>query len=690
MHARLILAIAVAASAAAGCKGSAGSADGGPDGGGGGGAGAATGGRGGGAGGVGGAGGFGGAAGVGGAGGSGGTGGTGGAGGTGGRGGSGGAGGTGGTASGGSGGGAGTGGARVGCTNRDIDVPAVDVRGSVTIAGMSAVGSSDAGFSLKLVTGDTDSVLVAVGNVASFASRVVPGTYDLAYGSPGGASAVAAPMNTRAIVRRGVVVAPSGVTVVSADVPTVSVSGLLTVGGLPVLDSSDHATLQLANPADPTFLDTILMGNTVFGSYALNAVPGTYDMRYTSDWSLPGPPPGRTPFNNGALIKRVVYPTGGPITIDVDIPMATASGYVTVNGAPPTRANDGVLSLRAPGPAYEAGGLDLTQHAADGQYAVKLIPGTYDLYYQAGGVPRNRLARLRRGIVIAAGPTNALDIDIPVATVTGTITIGGVAGGTATDRGAIYLDPDEPTEHDEALLGTSDQPSYTAQVVPGTYDVYYASDEMTTGLKNAPRNKRAKIASNVVIAATGTTTLNVDVPFATVSGSLKINGVAQATGGLDRGVYYLRAAAGDEARLAYTNALTYTARIVPGTYDLYYRRYEGYGAAGGLPTNVVAKLRTGIVVAPTGATVIDVDLPFVTVSGGLTINGAAVADASDAGAVLLRSDQGEMIRLGATSDLTYTVGLVPGAYDVYYAAERSGATAPGNSSAKLRCFDVTR
>jgi len=80
----------------------------------------------------------------------------------------------------------------------------------------------------------------------------------------------------------------------------------------------------------------------------------------------------------------------------------------------------------------------------------------------------------------------------------------------------------------------------------------------------------------------------------------------------------------------------------------------------------------------------------VTVTGALTINGAAAPDPTDAGAVLLRSDQGEMIRLGATSDLSYTVSLVPGAYDVYYAAERSGATAPGNSSAKLRCFDVTR
>ena len=216
------------------------------------------------------------------------------------------------------------------------------------------------------------------------------------------------------------------------------------------------------------------------------------------------------------------------------------------------------------------------------------------------------------------------------------------------------------------------------------------SDEATTGLKIAPRNKLAKIAGNVVIPATGTTTLNVDVPFATVTGSLKINGMDRATGTIDRGVYLLRNASGDEARLAYTNAMTYTARIVPGTYDLYYRLYEGSGLSSLLPRNATAKLQTGIVVAPTGTNVIDVDLPVVTVSGALTINGAAASDANDAGAIFLRSDQGEMIRLGATSALSYSVGLVPGAYDVYYAADRSGTTAPGNGNAKLRCFDVTR
>ena len=93
-------------------------------------------------------------------------------------------------------------------------------------------------------------------------------------------------------------------------------------------------------------------------------------------------------MNNGAIIKRLVYPATGPVTMDIDIPVATVSGTVTVNGAAPTRSNDGLLSLWCPGPGYEGalGILDLG-NAADGQFAVKVVPGTYDLYFQAGGVP---------------------------------------------------------------------------------------------------------------------------------------------------------------------------------------------------------------------------------------------------------------------------------------------------------------
>jgi hypothetical protein len=274
--------------------------------------------------------------------------------------------------------------------------------------------------------------------------------------------------------------------------------------------------------------------------------------------------------------------------------------------------------------------------------------------------------------------------------VTGAITIGGAVVANADDRGQIYFA--DARDYDRAWIAYTDAGTYTAQLLPGPYDIYYASDEHSIGLKNAPRNQWAKIATNVVVPVTGPVTLNIDVPFASVTGTLKING-ATRTGSVDAR-YYLRNAAGDEARLANTTASTYSARVMPGTYDLYYRTLSeplSCPGSGLLPCNRLARLRSGIVVAPTGTTVVDIDLPTTTITGMMTINGAPVSDVNDGGRITLGNDDGDYVRIGDTSSLTYTITVVPGSYDVYYAwGQKAGAVAPMNTDAKLRCFDVTR
>jgi hypothetical protein len=103
-----------------------------------------------------------------------------------------------------------------------------------------------------------------------------------------------------------------------------------------------------------------------------------------------------------------------------------------------------------------------------------------------------------------------------------------------------------------------------------------------------------------------------------------------------------------------------------------------------------ARLRSGIVVGATGTTTLDIDLPTVTVSGSFKIAGAAVADPQDYGQLELRDDFGDTVELGKTSDLTYSVKVVPGSYDLYYSIQRGGTIAPVNSSTRLRCFNVSR
>ena len=320
------------------------------------------------------------------------------------------------------------------------------------------------------------------------------------------------------------------------------------------------------------------------------------------------------------------------------------------------------------------------------------MPGTYDLYTDGyGSTPRNYHGVVRTGIVI--GPsTSTLNIDLPVGTVAGTVTMGGVAvAGTSTDYGDIVLGRGSTFDPDLASIASTDKGSYSAPVLPGTYDVYYqvGSAVLNRFTTISPRNTHAKIASQVTVAATGTTTLNVDVPVATVKGNLTMNGVAKKNAG--GGGLFLEGPNGDEAEIALTTVTSYSAPVVPGTYDLYYRAVNpGTTGAGPAPRNGYAKLRSGIVVAPGGTTQLDIDLPSVTVTGALTVAGAAVSNPQEEGVLWLQTDAGDYIDLGTTSALSYTVTLLPGQYDVYYKVDSGGTVVPTNTNAKIRCFDVGR
>jgi len=149
----------------------------------------------------------------------------------------------------------------------------------------------------------------------------------------------------------------------------------------------------------------------------------------------------------------------------------------------------------------------------------------------------------------------------------------------------------------------------------------------------------------------------------------------------------LRGAAEDLVGLARTTVSTYSVKMVPGTYDLF---YAGPSGATVVPRNSNARLRTGVVVAPTGTTMLDIDLPSVTVSGAITIAGATVTSPNEYGSLWLTGAAGDRVSLGETNVSPYSVTVVPGAYDVQYSYATGSTVAPWNTSAKLRCFDVAR
>jgi mono/diheme cytochrome c family protein len=95
----------------------------------------------------------------------------------------------------------------------------------------------------------------------------------------------------------------------------------------------------------------------------------------------------------------------------------------------------------------------------------------------------------------------------------------------------------------------------------------------------------AKLHS-VSISGTGTTALDIDIPSVVLTGTIKINGTS-VTSTTDAGELFLKNAAGDGVNLGDTSSGSYSVRVVPGTYDIY---YQGAMPGATAPRNQSAKL----------------------------------------------------------------------------------------------------
>ena len=110
---------------------------------------------------------------------------------------------------------------------------------------------------------------------------------------------------------------------------------------------------------------------------------------------------------------------------------------------------------------------------------------------------------------------------------------------------------------------------------------------------------------------TGTTVLDVEVPSAVVAGTLSLDGAPPFA--TDKAHLVLRNAAGDYAKIPWSIDGGYSVNVVPGTYDLFYSKDNTVQTD--TPANQLAKLRAGVVVAPAGTTVLDIDITSTIVMG---------------------------------------------------------------------------
>jgi len=574
------------------------------------------------------------------------------------------------------------------CQQGAIDIRATVVSGTITVNGVAGGNAAGEVGVLVLRTPASDGVQLGMTSSpgGSYSALVVPGTYDLFY------EEVSHDMNgphvLRGKIRSGIVVGAAPL-LLNIDVRVSTVTVAVAVNGVPVKDPNLSLALRSPYAGYASFgADGLLLrpapGN---GTFALLALPGTYDLLA-----------GSTLLGGGTTLRTGIVVGAEPVSLSVDVPTVPLVGKVTVAGATISATlGEGVVYLAN---ATSSAALATT---SQGSFEVPVIPGTYDLFYaervgmdyvrsrpENTVIPGSSKATLQRGIVIpAACPGGAvrLDVDVPSTRVTGTVTMNGAAFSDVLSDRPARLTPRSADGDSELLTrGFGFGFPYTAAVVPGMYDVYY--QRLDVHDNTLPSNSSAKLRGGVVIGA-GAVSLDIDLPVAIVTATLTINGAP--IDAADRPPQLvLRNAAGDEATLRGTvaNPGSFSGLVIAGTYDLY---YVNKGIDREVPSfNVDAKVQRGIVVgaAPLALTV---DVPFVMISGPITLNGAAIdgATAQGLGLLTLYRPDGAFNAFAITSAAGgYSSKVLPGVYGLYYGAYRPGPDLPANNLGDLGCFIV--
>ncbi|MCX4247541.1 Kazal-type serine protease inhibitor family protein [Paraliomyxa miuraensis] len=452
----------------------------------------------------------------------------------------------------------------------EIDVPAVDLHGSILMNGSPAPASLYENGELVLRQRSTgDEVVLGESYDGEYRVMVLPGTYDLHYRRKLAQDVM--PINRDA---RLATVDVDGFDdlELTIDVPVANLSGSFTLdGAAPPAGAYESGRILLR---DLWTHDEVVLGNTNDGSYEAPIVAGDYEVVYQR--LLGG---DQVPVNQRAVLGQVTLAAGRE-THDVDIATAVISGTITVGGAaaPADPADDGLILLRNPDTGDEA----VLGNTADGSYTRRVVRGTYDVHYRqetsSGGVPVNTNARLS-SIDVMGGAS--FDVDVPMVTVSTSVTVGGAAPPSSVyDDGLLYL-VDEQTG-DAVLLGNTRLASLQRPVVPGTYDLLYVVEAAGPTM---PINSKSWLGSVDVNAPTD---LAVDIPVAVFQGAITLNGATPPGGFYDRASLVLHdVLTDDEIDLGTIDVGSFARTINAGTYVLAYRMLA---TTGDVPANTNAGL----------------------------------------------------------------------------------------------------
>ena len=469
----------------------------------------------------------------------------------------------------------------------DIDVPAIQVTGNVTLKGaaMPTANGSRGYVRFTLAGGGSVASTLGTSGNATYALALLPGPYDVSLTAEPARCADATMTGIPCIggpLKQGLALTTTGS--LDVDIPAIQVTGKVTLNGAAMPTASgSRGYVRFTLAGGGTVASTL--GTSGDASYALALLPGLYDVSLTAELTrCADSPMTGIPCMSGPLRQGLALTTSG--SLDVDIPAIQVTGKVTLNGAamPAASGSRGYLRFTLAGGGTVASTLGTS---GDATYALALLPGPYDVSLTAeltrcGDSPMTGIpcvsGPLKQGLALTT--SGSLDVDIPAIQVTGNVTLNGAAMPTANGSRGYLRFTLAGGGTLATTLGSSGNAPYALALLPGHYDVSLnaeptlCSDATMTGIPciSGPLKQG--------LALTTSGSLDVDIPAIQVTGNVTLNGAAMPAAA-DRGslAFTLLSGGAVTRALGSTGAASYALTLLPGRYVVQYASPSAPAAA---------------------------------------------------------------------------------------------------------------
>jgi hypothetical protein len=425
-------------------------------------------------------------------------------------------------------------------------------------------------------------------------------------------------------------------TTLAFDVRHATVSGDVTLGGAPLPDSPDVDTRGLLRFDEVTGVDSYAFGAGATGAASFSGLlfHGEYDVTFEveSVAGLMGLPAGKF-----ARLAEGLAVTGD-VARDYDLRLVSVSGTLTLNGGALTDSPDVTNRgyVRYTNRATRSVHSFAIAPTGVATYAGAVFAGDYDVTFaavdEAGllDLPRGDVGLLQKERTVTAD--SVADYDLKTVSVVGTVTTSGAPMPDSPDistRGGLWFEDLDTGTFYYASVGNTGAASYGAFLFAGTYNVSFET-AAESGLVGLPRDTLTDVAPSVAFAQDQTA--DYDLELMNVTGTVTVNGAPMPDSPeiTSRAGVRFRDLANNAQHVFYigpTGAGTFSGMVFAGNYEVTFETTSDTPLIG-LPAYRYVGLESTLAINE--AQTLSYDVKPVTVSGSVTLAGAAMPDSPEA------------------------------------------------------------